>query len=350
MKTPVVSVVVATQDRAEETAKCLLAIAQSARASRVPAEVVIVDDGSHDDTPAMLREMSRKWRGKLPLRIIRLPRSRGPAGARNAGVAATRAPLIAFTDSDCIPARGWLKALVSSARRNPEMVLLEGAVMPAGKRPGVYDHAVGNLRGGQGLTSNMGVKTADFRRLGGLDERFDKPHCREDTDFYFKVIERGLPYRFVPAARVFHPVKAGRPGAFLRDAKHGIHEPLLFFRHPRLYLTRLKWVDGWAFPAYYLGFYASAAVAAALWAGLFAPSRRIEGAIAGLAAASLIATVYARLRGGRRCSAREFVLLTLESLVVPFVRLWWVAVGCLRVAGIMLTGNLFRGKNSSLRH
>jgi hypothetical protein len=62
--------------------------------------------------------------------------------------------------------------------------------------------------------------------------------------------------------------------------------------------------------------------------------------IPALAAASLAATLYALLQR-RRASAGEVVLLAAESLVVPFLRLWWTAVGAIRVAGILLTGRLF---------
>src|SRR5205823_3162308 len=69
-------------------------------------EVVVVDDASTDATAATARDAGA--------RVVRLERAGGPAAARNAGVAATSAPLLAFTDADCEPAPGWLAALAAT--------------------------------------------------------------------------------------------------------------------------------------------------------------------------------------------------------------------------------------------
>ncbi|MEK7474374.1 MAG: glycosyltransferase [Candidatus Coatesbacteria bacterium] len=338
---PALSVVIATRDRMDEITRCLRAVRTAARAARVQVEVIVVDDGSRDGTAGRLREIAREWGARLPLRPVRLPQSRGPAGARNAGVAAARAPWVVFTDSDCRPAPGWLAAYAKAIARHPEAILLEGPVRPEGAaHADVYSHVVANVRGGQGLTSNLAVRADTFRRLGGLDERFNHPHCREDTDFYFTVLEQEATVPFVPAAAVFHPVKRGKPGLFLRESRYCLHEPLLFCRHPRLYLTRLKWIDGWAIPAYHLGFHAAALWGILVLAGAVPAAKASAIGIPALAAASLAATLYALLRR-RRASAGEVVLLTAESLVAPFLRLWWTAVGAGRVTGILLTGKLF---------
>src|SRR4051812_44110188 len=67
-----------------------------------PFEVIVVDDGSQDDTGRIAADAGA--------RVVRNGAALGPADARNAGVAAATAPLIAFTDADCVPAPGWLKA------------------------------------------------------------------------------------------------------------------------------------------------------------------------------------------------------------------------------------------------
>ena len=65
-------------------------------------EVVVVDDGSSDATARVARDAGA--------RVVSNATPLGPADARNAGVAATTAPLIAFTDADCVPAAGWLRS------------------------------------------------------------------------------------------------------------------------------------------------------------------------------------------------------------------------------------------------
>src|SRR3954467_8980219 len=69
-------------------------------------EVLVVDDGSTDATARVAREAGA--------RVVSNANPLGPAAARNAGVAAASASLLAFTDSDCVPARGWLQAGVSA--------------------------------------------------------------------------------------------------------------------------------------------------------------------------------------------------------------------------------------------
>src|SRR3954462_13174862 len=66
-------------------------------------EVIVVDDGSSDATAQAARAAGARVvsaRGGDP----EPGKPAGPADARNAGVAAARAPLIAFTDADCVPA------------------------------------------------------------------------------------------------------------------------------------------------------------------------------------------------------------------------------------------------------
>jgi glycosyltransferase involved in cell wall biosynthesis len=66
-------------------------------------EVIVVDDGSTDGTSDVARSAGA--------RLVRLDRNSGLAAARNAGVSAARAPIVAFTDDDCEPDEGWLAAL-----------------------------------------------------------------------------------------------------------------------------------------------------------------------------------------------------------------------------------------------
>lgn len=61
------------------------------------AEIIVVDDGSTDDTPATIEGYSRRWPGRL--RVIRIENS-GDLAARNVGLRAARTALVAFCDSD----------------------------------------------------------------------------------------------------------------------------------------------------------------------------------------------------------------------------------------------------------
>jgi glycosyltransferase involved in cell wall biosynthesis len=113
-----VSVVVATHRRAHLLPSLFDGLsAQVAGDAALVAdqlEVVVVDDASPDDTPIVLARLAEA--ADFTVRVIRQPENRGPAAARNAGWKASVAPIVAFTDDDCVPQPGWIDALVAAVR------------------------------------------------------------------------------------------------------------------------------------------------------------------------------------------------------------------------------------------
>src|SRR4051794_5156121 len=106
MARPEVAVVVATHDRARRGGELVESLRrQTLQADRF--EAVFVDDGSTDDTVAVLER--ERERGGLNMQVIALPDSAGPSRARNRGWRASSAPLVAFTDDDCLADPGWLE-------------------------------------------------------------------------------------------------------------------------------------------------------------------------------------------------------------------------------------------------
>jgi glycosyltransferase involved in cell wall biosynthesis len=92
---PLVDVLIPVRDRARFIAVCI----DSVRAQTLqPNAVIIVDDGSTDDTPTILAEYAKRW---SKLCVIRTE-PRGVSHARNVGLAACQAPFVAFLDSDDI--------------------------------------------------------------------------------------------------------------------------------------------------------------------------------------------------------------------------------------------------------
>lgn len=69
-----------------------------ARQTRAPAQIIVVDDASTDDTPEIVIDWGNKH--PIPVRLERLPENSGPATARNQGIALSQTALIAFLDSD----------------------------------------------------------------------------------------------------------------------------------------------------------------------------------------------------------------------------------------------------------
>jgi glycosyltransferase involved in cell wall biosynthesis len=120
---PDVTVVVATHNRASYLAELVAALEAQRHA---PAfEVVIADDGSTDDTWTELRRLVATT--SLPLLALQLPACGGPSVPRNTAVAACHGDVIAFTDDDCLPSRGWLGRLLPAADAGR---VVQGATKP----------------------------------------------------------------------------------------------------------------------------------------------------------------------------------------------------------------------------
>jgi glycosyltransferase involved in cell wall biosynthesis len=98
---PLFSIVIPTFDRLEVLREVLAAL--GAQANPPPFEVVVVDDGSSDGTAEWLAGFQPPY----PLTRLRQP-NRGPAAARNAGVAAARGERVAFLGDDTVPDADWL--------------------------------------------------------------------------------------------------------------------------------------------------------------------------------------------------------------------------------------------------
>ena len=115
-----VAVVIAAQDRPDLLAACLARVGPA-------AEVVVVDDGSSD--PEAIAAVAREGGA----RVLRQAVATGPAGARNAGLTATTAPLVAFVDSDTRPGAGWLEPLLGHFEDAGTAAVAPRIAVPAGR-------------------------------------------------------------------------------------------------------------------------------------------------------------------------------------------------------------------------
>jgi len=114
---PRVSAIVPVRDGERHVARCIEALlAQSWPSERL--EIWVVDDASRDAT----RERVKAF----PVRRLALPVARGPYAARNAALREAGGEVLAFTDSDCIPAKDWIERGVAALDR-------EGADLAAGR-------------------------------------------------------------------------------------------------------------------------------------------------------------------------------------------------------------------------
>lgn len=318
MSAPRLSVIIPTHNRKELLTLVLDSLARL-RGQAGELEVIVVDDGSWDGTAEDLAAR----RDSFALQVLRNEKSAGPAAARNRGAQAARGEILGFLDSDVIVNPEWW-ASAAPHFDDPQVAGVEGLTRAPDRSPlpTPFTHVVANARGGNFLTCNIFYRSSVFHELKGFDERFQRAN-REDSDFAFSVLDRGYRIAFEPRAVVEHPLFEGRRGVYLREARYGLHEALLRRKHPGLYRSRLKWIDGRAFPVFYWGVF---------W-GL--PFMLIGTAVklpilAALAAAvfflGLAGSVYAVCRK-RRTRLGDLLVLAPQFLVIPWLRLYWVLRG-----------------------
>jgi GT2 family glycosyltransferase len=175
----------------------------------LPGEVVVVDDGSEDDTADVAIQMGAK--------VIRHPRNRGLSAARNTGLHAANQPWIALLDSD----DEWLPDhLASLWCLRGEHVLVTGSALQCGSDPSadrfagpVTDTPVVLWTGSQLVyPSNIVPASASmFRRDLALDVGGFRPHrgVVEDFDMWLRLLERGTGI-CTPHVSIIYHVHAGQ--------------------------------------------------------------------------------------------------------------------------------------------
>ncbi len=225
-RVPAVSVIVAARDASETLPRTLAALA--GQVVNGGHEVVVVDDRSSDGTAEIARAA-----GLGP--VIASP-GVGPAAARNAGVAAARARLLAFTDADCFPAAGWLAAGVEALGRAE---LVQGAVAPDPAAVlGPFDRSLW-VEADRGLyqTANLFVRRELFERLGGFESWLGPAAGKElgeDVLLGWSARRSGARVEFAGGAVVHHAVRRRGAGGFIAERLRLRYFPALLDRIPEL--------------------------------------------------------------------------------------------------------------------
>lgn len=217
-----VSVVVVTRDREER----LRALLDSLLAQTVSDfEVVVVDDGSVDGTPAMLAERD--------VRVVRRSRPGNLAEARNCGWREAHAPLVAFVDDDCVVSPAWLEeGLRVAAAHRGSVVQGRTETNPAElARSGPFTRTIEVRSLGPWFqTCNIFYPRELLERLGGFDPGFAR--AGEDSDLAWRALEAGAGAAWAPGALAYHAVNELGPRGKLRVAARWSDGVLLFAKHP----------------------------------------------------------------------------------------------------------------------
>lgn len=212
---PQVSIVIPVYNHFAHTLACLRALA--AHPPAAPHEVIVVDDGSSDETQARLAQVEG-------VRYHRRGSNGGFIAACNDGAALARGAMLVFLNNDTVPQPGWLEALVATFDAHPRTGLVGAQLIyPDGRL-----QESGGLVFADGSAWNYGrfgdpadpryafcretdycsgaaiaIPRTLFDSLGRFDTRY-APAYYEDTDLAFAVRAAGHEVRVQPASKVVH--------------------------------------------------------------------------------------------------------------------------------------------------
>ncbi len=227
---PRVSVIIPTFNRARQLTRVLDALDRQT-VSSTTFEVIVVDDGSTDNTPEVLTSAR-----PFTLRALR-QRNQGPAAARNAGIAEARAEIILFIDDDVIPAANLLE-LHLRAQAEPGAVVIGRMVPPTERQPfwaewemRMLDRQYAQMVAGlfeptprQFYTANASVHRSDIKRAGLFDARYRRA---EDVELAYRLEELGLRFIFESDACVLHDTPRTFAGWMSMAQQYGYYDVLL---------------------------------------------------------------------------------------------------------------------------
>ncbi len=201
---PPCSVIICTYNRAHMVKRALRSLATQT-VGPDQFEVIVVNDGSRDNTTEVCREMGTH----LPnLRFLSLGRNEGLAFARNYGISASTGKYLLFTDDDCIAARDWVEKMRDALHKEE---IVAGAVQSTATSFLKLCHNIaqfhafmpGQQAGPKDMLpgANMAFRRSILKTLKGFQPGIE---CADDTEFSLRARAMGYRIFFSPDARVAH--------------------------------------------------------------------------------------------------------------------------------------------------
>jgi glycosyltransferase involved in cell wall biosynthesis len=205
-----ISVIIPVLDDGVRLGLCLAALER--QDTSADFEVLVVDNGSSDDPASIVARYARA-------RLLREPR-RSSYAARNRGVACARGAILAFTDSDCIPARDWLRRGLARLNEGLGAQFVGGAVGTFAQTPSrptaveLYEslHAFPQRdyveKLGFSVTANLFVARPVFDAVGEFSSDLESSGDREWGERASAAGVRGI---YAADVRVDHPRRRSLP-------------------------------------------------------------------------------------------------------------------------------------------
>jgi len=219
---PRLSVLIATRNRAAMLARTLRSLDAAQATGVADCEILVVDNGSTDSTPAFLDRWAAASSGRQHLCV---PQP-GKCRALNQALTVARAPLLAFTDDDVEVNPQWLLAIVTFFGAYPQYDAAMGRVHvpPAAEHDATLQALLAAYRvvplfdkgdAVQDLSEmygcNIAVRRHVFDRIGNFNERLGPPfNAGEDLDLARRIVRAGMRIGYMPEALVHHEVDPRR--------------------------------------------------------------------------------------------------------------------------------------------
>ncbi len=237
------SVIIPTRNRAKSLETCLRALAGQTLHPQ-EYEVIVVNDGSTDETSAVVARMQSSC---LPQVVEVYQEHGGCAAARNTGILKAKGDILFFTDDDCIPPPEWMETLLRGFTTHPEAVGVGGwyAFSPSqlARNPfarvcdmeqrlglgayesySIYSNTYTNPCGN---TANLAYRRSLFDRVGMFDA-YTKKTAMIDQEFKLRVFALGLPLLYVPMV-IPHVKQIGWREFFAKPWRYGMADE--YFMH-----------------------------------------------------------------------------------------------------------------------
>ena len=224
--TAAVAVAISTLDRPASLARCLESLA---RATALPAEVVVVDQSSGGTAAPVVAAAQ----GRPDVRHVRGAR-RGLGAGQNEAVRTTRAPVVAVLDDDCVADAEWIARIAALLADGTDVDLVGGRVLPlgddsAGVPVSTRTSAVPRELRGKilpwelGSGNNFAFRREWFEHVGGCDERLGPGSPARggvDMDLFYRLVRAGARARYDPDVVVYHE-RATRSERLARRVPYG---------------------------------------------------------------------------------------------------------------------------------
>ena len=228
------TVIIPVKDRREQMMRCL----DAALALDYPDyDLMVADNMSTDGTAEACEERARA--SAVPMSVERFEGSLGEM--RNRAVRKAAGEIIAFTDSDCLPQPGWLRAGVEPFIADARVGVVQGRTAPEESIDGARWPATIDVPAFSGRYegANLLFRREALLETGGFDEVVG--HFWEDTAAGMALIRAGWKAEFAAGALVFHDVTFPGYSWHLRRAWKQSHVGPVLAQYPEL-RTELFWL------------------------------------------------------------------------------------------------------------